>query len=57
MTKYEELKRVFESAANDEDAFFMAKYMRDQFAFYGIPTPEYKNKMDKLSIREGSKYI
>jgi 3-methyladenine DNA glycosylase AlkD len=50
MTKYEELKRVFESAANDEDAFFMAKYMRDQFAFYGIPTPK-RRKLVKPFIK------
>ncbi len=39
---YHELKTAFERTADPEKAVAMAAYMRDRFAFYGIPTPERK---------------
>ena len=39
MDKYAEIKRLFEGAADSERAAAMAKYMRNKFEFYGIPTP------------------
>lgn len=42
MDKYEELKRKFEESKDKETAISMAKYMRDLFPFYGIPTPKRK---------------
>lgn len=36
MDKFKELKRIFEENANAKKAEPMAKYMRNQFAFYGI---------------------
>ena len=35
----EALQRGFEGAQDPERAVAMARYMRDQFAFYGIPAP------------------
>lgn len=42
MDKYEELKRKFEESKDKETAISMAKYMRNLFSFYGIPTPKRK---------------
>ena len=42
MDKYEELKRKFEESKDKENAISMAKYMRNLFPFYGIPTPKRK---------------
>ena len=42
MDKYEELKRKFEESKDKETAISMAKYMRNLFLFYGIPTPKRK---------------
>lgn len=42
MDKYEELKRKFEESKDKENAISMAKYMRNLFSFYGIPTPKRK---------------
>lgn len=39
MSKYVEIKRVFEENRNDEKAVQMAAYMRDLFPFYGLQTP------------------
>ncbi len=39
---YFELKTAFERAADPKKAAAMAAYMRNRFAFYGIPTPERK---------------
>jgi 3-methyladenine DNA glycosylase AlkD len=41
MHKYlEPLVNDFESGRNMENAFWMKKYMKDQFEFYGMKTPE-----------------
>lgn len=42
MDKYEELKRKQEESKDKENAISMAKYMRNLFSFYGIPTPKRK---------------
>ncbi len=42
MDKYSEIRRRFEENEDRENAVKMAKYMRNQFAFYGIPTPKRK---------------
>ncbi len=53
MDKYLEIKKVFESKQNKDNAVAMSKYMRNMFDFYGFPTPKrkeiYKNfiKNDK----------
>ncbi len=42
MNKYLQIKNLFEEHRNQEKALQMAKYMRNQFAFYGLQTPERK---------------
>lgn len=42
MSKYLEIKRRFEQTEDKENAISMAKYMRNLFSFYGVPTPERK---------------
>ena len=39
MDKYKRIKVIFEQNSDSEKAAAMAKYMRDLFEFYGIPTP------------------
>ena len=54
MDKYEELKRKFEESKDKENAISMAKYMRNLFLFYGIPTPKRK-AVYKTLLREEKK--
>lgn len=42
MDKYLEIKKVFESREDKENAIAMSKYMRNMFEFYGLSTPERK---------------
>ncbi|WP_294578289.1 DNA alkylation repair protein [uncultured Thomasclavelia sp.] len=42
MEKYQQLKELFESNRDDQNAQKMAKYMRNLFKFYGIATPKRK---------------
>lgn len=42
MTNYQYLKEQFEAHKDAESAKKMSAYMRDQFPFYGIPTPKRK---------------
>ena len=42
MDKYFDIKKRFEEKEDKENATQMAKYMRDQFVFYGLPTPKRK---------------
>ena len=42
MDKYLEIKKIFESRENKENAVAMSKYMRNMFDFYGLPTPKRK---------------
>ena len=54
MDKYLEIKSKFEQVADKENAISMAKYMRNLFPFYGIPTPERK-KVYKDLLKEEKK--
>lgn len=50
--KYTEyLKQLFENEKNEEQANAMARYMKDQFPFYGIKTPE-RRKCMSVFFRE-----
>lgn len=42
MYKYLEIKKLFESKEDKENAIAMSKYMRNMFDFYGLPTPKRK---------------
>ncbi len=42
MDKYLEIKKIFESKEDKENAIAMSKYMRNMFDFYGLPTPKRK---------------
>ena len=43
MSKYETIKKIFETHSNPERAISMSKYMKDQFSFYGIAAADRKN--------------
>ena len=52
MHKYlKPLQAGFESGKNTENAFWMKKYMKDQFEFYGVKTPE-RRAMLKSFMKE-----
>lgn len=42
MDKFINMKKIFEAAADEENAISMSKYMKDNFPFYGIVAPERK---------------
>ena len=42
MDTYEYFRSEFETASDPEKAVSMSAYMRNQFHFYGIPSPERK---------------
>ena len=42
MDKYLEIRAMFENREDKENALAMAKYMRNKFKFYGLPTPKRK---------------
>ena len=42
MGKYEDIVGLFTAHENQKNAVFMKKYMKNQFDFYGIATPERK---------------
>lgn len=42
MDKYLEIRAMFENREDKENALVMAKYMRNKFKFYGLPTPKRK---------------
>ena len=42
MDKFLEIKKIFESMEDKENAIAMSKYMRNMFDFYGLPTPKRK---------------
>lgn len=54
MDKYLEIKKLFEQNEDKENAIAMAKYMRNLFEFYGIPTPKRK-KIYKNFVKEEKK--
>ena len=51
MDKYTEVRKRFEENADPENAVKMAKYMRNRFIFYGIPTPK-RNKLYRDFLKE-----
>lgn len=54
MDKYTEIRKRFEESADRENAVKMAKYMRNLFSFYGIPTPKRK-KLYRDILKEEKK--
>lgn len=54
MSKYEEIKKIFEENRDSEKAESMSKYMRNQFKFYGLQTPK-RRKLYKDLIKEEKK--
>ena len=54
MDKYAEIRNRFEESADQENAVKMAKYMRNLFSFYGIPTPKRK-KLYRDILKEEKK--
>lgn len=58
MDKYLEIKKVFESKEDKENAVAMSKYMRNMFAFYGLLTPKRKEVYnDFIKAEKKSKKI
>lgn len=58
MDKYTAIKELFESRQNTENAGAMAKYMKNMFIFYGIPSPERKELYkDFIKSEKGYKKI
>ena len=54
MSKYTQIKARFEENQNPENAVKMAKYMKNLFPFYGIPTPQRK-KLCRDFLKEEKK--
>lgn len=54
MSKYEEIKKIFEENRDSKKAKSMSKYMRNQFKFYGLQTPK-RRKLYKDLIKEEKK--
>lgn len=58
MTLYTLLETEMLKHANEPNAFYMAKYMRNQFLFYGIKTPLRRDIVKKvLKFERDKKYI
>ncbi len=53
--KINDLKEAFAEKANADNAQHMAKYMRNQFVFYGLKTPERKNAYHQFLKEEKKK--
>ncbi|NUQ23777.1 MAG: DNA alkylation repair protein [Saprospiraceae bacterium] len=47
------LRQVFEARADPENAFFMKRYMREKFNFYGIKSPDRKNLIKEIKKEKG----
>ena len=46
-----DIREVFREHQNEEQAAKMARYMRDQFPFYGLPSP-LRKELEKPYITE-----
>ena len=58
MDKYLEIKKIFESREDKENALAMSKYMRNMFVFYGLPTPKRKEVYnDFIKLERKNKVI
>ncbi|WP_295093239.1 DNA alkylation repair protein [Ruminococcus sp.] len=55
MDKFTTVRKVFENNKNSENATTMSAYMKNQFEFYGIPSPERK-KLFKEFIKSEKSY-
>lgn len=51
METYERIKELFEAHGDAQRAAAMSAYLRDQFLFYGIPTPQ-RRALIRLLLRE-----
>lgn len=54
MTKYQELKQIYQKNANKEAADSKEKYMRNLFPFFGIPSPQ-RRALDREFIAADKK--
>ena len=58
---FTQLDQSYSEHANEEDAIFMAKYLKNQFPFYGLKRPlRYeisKNHIETYGIPEGNNLI
>lgn len=52
MNKYQEIKEAFELLRDEGRAAQMAAYMRNQFRFYGIPTPKRRAVYKSIVTKE-----
>lgn len=53
----EGLKKNFEKRANEDNAIQMAKYLRNQFVFYGLKSPARRDAYHQISKDEKSRSI
>ncbi|MFC2131289.1 DNA alkylation repair protein [Bacteroidota bacterium] len=51
---FESLEREFQRNANQKNAFFMKKYMKDKFEYFGIKTPK-RRELLKAFLKEFGK--
>ena len=51
-----DIREVFREHQNEEQAAKMARYMRDQFPFYGLPSP-LRKELEKPYIKEAKGYF
>lgn len=51
MSKYTKIQAIFEMHQDEMQAQKMAKYMRNQFTFYGIPTKQ-RTSLTKTFLKE-----
>lgn len=51
----EDLKKNFEKRANEDNAIQMAKYLRNQFVFYGVKSPVRKDAYHQILKDEKEK--
>ena len=51
MDKYLYIKQLFENMQDQNQALSMAQYMKNQFGFYGIPTPQ-RRKLYKDFLKQ-----
>lgn len=56
MDKYLNIKSLFEEHEDKENAIKMAKYMKDLFVFYGIPTPQRRSLYKEFLKEEKKKH-
>ena len=55
MDKYLYIKQLFENMQDQNQALSMARYMKNKFVFYGIPTPQ-RRKLYKDFLKQEKKH-